>query len=178
MKSNIALIGFMGAGKSTVGRALAKKLDIEFVELDALVVQHSGKTISQIFGQGGEARFRQLESEVVAQVADRSNSVLACGGGIILKQENIDRLKKSSVIVYLRTEPSVILKRVKQGKVRRPLLEVDDPVSAVDKLIKFRRPLYTAAADMTVDTSELTIEQVVERICSELKKNESYNFKK
>src|ERR1035437_3779739 len=115
MKSNIALIGFMGTGKTAVGKLLAARLNKKFIELDDLIVQAAGKPITQIFEQDGEIAFRELEIAVVKQVAQRKRQVIACGGGIVLNRINIDRLKENGVVVLLTATPSVILKRTLAG---------------------------------------------------------------
>jgi len=112
MKSSIALIGFMGVGKTAVGKVLAKRLNKEFVELDYLIEQKAGKPISEIFEQDGEVAFRELEIKVTKEVAKNKNQIIACGVGIVLNKINIDRLKRDSIIVYLTASPRVILKRV------------------------------------------------------------------
>ena len=111
MKSNIALIGFMGAGKTAVGRTLAEKLGKRFVELDSLIEQKAGKSVAEIFQQDGEISFRELEIEVTKEVSRERNLVIACGGGIVLNKINIDRLREESIIVYLVASPEVILRR-------------------------------------------------------------------
>jgi len=178
MKSNIALIGFMGAGKSAVGRALAAKLAMEFIDMDSLIEEKAARSIAGIFARDGEPAFRRMETEITAQVAGKEKAVIAPGGGIILEQNNIDRIRKSSVIVYLAAEPSVLLRRVLKSRERRPLLQVADPASAIEDLLKFRRPLYEKAADIIIDTSLLDISGVVGRISEELLKNESFNLEK
>lgn len=178
MKSNIALIGFMGAGKSAVGRALAAKLDMEFIDLDSLIRQKAFKSIPDIFAQDGEPAFRSMETEITEQVASKERAVISCGGGIVLEQNNIDLIRKSSVIVYLAAEPDILLRRVLNNRERRPLLEVVDPASAIDDLLKYRKPLYEKAADVIIDTSLLNIAGVVDRISEELEKNESFNLEK
>jgi shikimate kinase len=170
MKSNIALIGFMGAGKSAVGRALADKLNMEFVEMDALVTERCNKSIAEIFRQDGEPAFRRIEAEVAHDVAKKNGAVIACGGGIVLNPINIDALKQTCEIIYLKALPSVVLERVAWGGERRPLLEVPDPASAVQELLKFRKPLYEKAADITIDTSDLAIQDIVNQIATRLNK--------
>jgi len=123
MKTSIALIGFMGTGKTVVGKAVAEKLGKDFVELDVLIEQKAGKPISEIFQQDGEVAFRELEIEVIKRVTENKKQVIACGGGVILNKINIDRLKKDSVIVYLTASPKVILERVSDDE-ERPLLQV------------------------------------------------------
>ena len=162
--NNIALIGFMGAGKTAVGQLLARKLDRKFIELDSLIEQKAGKSIPEIFHQDGEIAFRELEIGVTKEVATMKNVVIACGGGIVLNKINIDRLRESSRIVYLTTSPSVILKRVSNEAGQRPLLEVDNPIQTIRELLSFRKPFYERAADITINTSILDINAVTEQI--------------
>jgi len=178
MSGNIVLIGFMGAGKSSVGRALAAKLRMKFVELDSLVEQKAGKCIADIFKCEGEPVFRSLESTVAADASLTGGAVISCGGGIVLNPVNIERLKKNALIVYLEAEPEVILSRLKGTGNVRPLLEVSDPAGAVNDLLIARRPLYERSADIIVDTTGLTINNVVNNIIAELPENESVNLQK
>ncbi len=178
MKTNIVLIGFMGTGKTVVGQLLAKKLGRRFIELDSLIEQKAGKSIPEIFRQDGEIAFRELEIELTKKVAGEKYSVIACGGGIVLNKINIDRLRESSRIVYLTTSPKVILKRVSIEKGQRPLLEVDHPTLAILQLLKFRKPLYERAADITIDVSKLDINAVAEQIIEKLREDESFNWQK
>jgi len=175
MKNNIALIGFMGVGKTAVGRVLAKKLNRGFMEIDSLIEQKAGKPISEIFQQG-EIAFRELEIEVAKEVSQKERVVIACGGGIVLNQINIDRLRQKSVIVYLTASPAVILSRVLNSGEERPLLKTADRALAIQELLKFRKPLYERAADIKIDTSKLNDILVAERIIVKLKKDESFNF--
>jgi len=176
MKTNIALIGFMGAGKTAVGKALAKKLNRKFAELDLLIEQKAGKSIPEIFQQDGEIAFRELEIEVTKEIAREKYLVIACGGGIVLNKINIDRLKKESIIVYLTASPSVILKRVSGGRGERPLLKGDNPSSTIEGLLRFRRPFYERAADIKINTSKLDIDSVSEQVISRLNEDECFNF--
>ena len=162
MKTNIALIGFMGAGKTQVGKALAKELDREFVELDSLIERRAGKSIPEIFEQDGEIAFRELEIEVTKQISRDKNLVIACGGGIVLNKINIDRLRKDSIIVYLIASPRVLLERVSGGGGERPLLNVSNRASEIQELLRFRKPFYERAADIKIDTSKSGIDAVAE----------------
>lgn len=173
MKNNVVLIGFMGTGKTAVGKLLADRLNKEFVETDALIEQKAGKSIPDIFRQDGELAFRELEIKAVKEVARGENRVIACGGGAVLNRINIDRLKHKSAIVYLTASPKVILKRTSGGRETRPLLNVNDRASQIRELLRFRKPFYERAADIKINTSRLTIASVVERIISRLKADES-----
>ena len=176
MKTNIALIGFMGVGKTAVGKALAGKLDKKFIELDSLIKQKAGKTIPEIFKQDGEIAFRELEIAVTKEVAKGKNQVIACGGGVVLNKINIDRLRNESIIVYLTASPKVILKRVSGGGMERPLLEASNQALTVQGLLTFRKPFYERAADIKIDTSKLDVESIVEQIINKLEEDESFNF--
>ena len=176
MKTNIALIGFMGTGKTAVGKALAEKLDKKFIELDLLIEQKAGKSIPDIFQQDGEIAFRELEIAVTRQVAADSNSAIACGGGIVLNKINIDRLKESSRMVYLAASPLAILRRTSGEPGQRPLLEVDNPTRTIREMLQFRKPFYERAADITINTSRLNIHAVAEEIISRLKEDEGFNL--
>jgi len=176
VKTNIALIGFMGAGKTAVGQLLANKLDRKFIEMDLVIEQQAGKSIPEIFQQDGEIAFRELEIEVTREIAERKNAVIACGGGLVLNKINIDRLRESARIVYLTASPRVILKRVSSEERQRPLLEVDNPTLTIQELLRFRKPFYERAADITIDTSKLDINSVAEQIIEKLKEDESFHF--
>ncbi len=171
MKSSVALLGFMGTGKTAVGKALAGRLCRDFIELDAVIERLAGKGIPDIFAQDGEIRFRELEIEATRQLAGRQNAVIACGGGVVLNRINIDRLKKECVLVLLTASPGAILKRVSRDTGSRPLLPTPNRES-IAGLLAFRRPFYERAADFAVNTSRLTVDGVVDAIVSGLR-NES-----
>jgi shikimate kinase len=161
----------MGTGKTAVAKVLARKLDKEFIELDAIIEKNAGKPIPDIFRKDGEVRFRELEIEAVKQVAKKKNTVIACGGGVVLNTINIDRLKKESVIVCLAASPAVILKRTSGDG--RPLLSVTDRERQIKSLLKLRLPFYRRAADITINTSRLSIEGAADRIIALQKDHES-----
>jgi len=176
MKTNVALIGFMGVGKTAVGEALTKKLNKEFVELDSLIERKAGKSIPEIFQQDGEIAFRELEIEVTKEISKGKNLIIACGGGIVLNKINIDRLRNESIIVYLTASPRVILKRVLNNGEERPLLKTPDKALEIQELLRFRKPFYERAADIKINTSKLDIDSVAEQIISKLKEDESFNL--
>ncbi len=174
MKTSVALIGFMGTGKTAVGRALAKKLGKKFIELDPFIEQKAGKTIPEIFRDGGEITFRELEIAVTKEAAGEKDAVIACGGGVVLNKINIDRLKKEAVIVYLTASPKAILKRTLNDDEERPLLKVANPQQTIRELSRFRKPFYERATDLTINTSRLSIDSVVEQIITKLKDYEGF----
>ena len=176
MKTNIALIGFMGTGKTAVGRLLAKKLGRKFIELDSLIEQAASKPILEIFEQDGEIAFRELEIEATKKIAREQSTVIAAGGGIVLNKINIDRLRESSRVVYLTASPSILLRRVSSGKNKRPLLNVPDQAAQIRAILQFRKPFYQHAADITIDTSKLDVTSVAKQIVEKLRQDESFHF--
>ncbi|MFH1390437.1 MAG: shikimate kinase [Candidatus Margulisiibacteriota bacterium] len=165
---NIILIGFMGSGKSSVGKALAKRLNIEFLDTDELIEGVEGKKISRIFKEEGEDHFRALETDTLKTLKSYKGFVLSAGGGIVLRQENIDLLKEIGKVVLLTAEPDKIHERVGR-ETHRPLLNVSDPRAEIARLLEKRRPSYQAAADLTIDTTTLSVTEVAEKIIKELK---------
>jgi shikimate kinase len=150
MKENIALIGFMGSGKTTVGRVLSKQLEMKFVDLDKLVAAREKKTIPEIFEEKGEEYFRRLEREIVAEESRDNNTVISTGGGIIIDNENIKNLKKSSFVVYLDCEIDCIYERIKHSKTRPLILNAENVYEKINELYERRKMLYTISADYTV----------------------------
>jgi shikimate kinase len=176
MKTNIALIGYMGTGKTIVGQALAEKLDMNLVEMDWFIEQEAGMGIPEIFSKEGEIGFREREIAATKKIAGEKSCVIACGGGIILNKINTDRLKESSVIVYLTASPGTILKRVSGEAGQRPLLEVEDQLKTIKEMLKYRGPYYERAAEITVNTSRLTVNAVAETIMARLKEHKHFNI--
>ena len=178
MKTNLALIGFMGTGKSAVGQMLARRLGLRFVEMDALIETKAGKTIPAIFNEDGETAFRDLEIAATREAAGEDGTVIACGGGIVLNRINIDRLRQKSVVICVTASPAVVLKRVSAQVGQRPLLDIEDPGKTIRDLMRLRRPLYAQAADITVNTSRQTVKAVVEAIVKALEEDESLDWQK
>lgn len=175
MKTNIALIGFMGTGKTTVAKILCEKLGKKLVELDNLIESEAKKAIPDIFLQDGEIYFRELEIKVAKKVSARDNQIISCGGGIVLNKINIDRLKKGAVIIYLMASPRAIQNRIDNDRITRPLLKKGDKALTIKEMLEFRQPLYESAADIIIDTSTLNITAIAEIIIARLKEYESYN---
>ena len=164
MKSSIALIGFMGTGKTHLGKLLAKKLNKLFLETDSIIEELAGKTIPEIFATEGEIRFREREIEACKSISKRENVVIACGGGVVLNKINIDYLKQNAVFFCLQASPKTILDRtMKDGKETRPLLNNPDPEKTIRDLLEFRAPFYKAFADFIIDTNRSS-DDIVEEI--------------
>ncbi len=159
---NIYLVGFMGTGKTCVGEKLAKKHKLYFVDLDELIELREKRIIADIFAKEGEAYFRRLETRILKEVAREKGLIVACGGGIVINPLNIKIMKKLGTIICLSAKPQVILKRT-LGQGYRPLLNVKDPEKQIRHLLKLRAPYY-ARADKTIDTSNLSIEEVAAKI--------------
>jgi shikimate kinase len=178
MRTNIALIGFMGTGKTEVGKVLAEKLGKEFIEIDGLLKKSTGQPIAEIFRTKGETFFRDLEIEAVKEISGKKNAVIACGGGIVLNKINIDRLKQSSIIVLLTAAPAIILKRTAKDNGDRPLLNVADRQTQIAGLLKFREPFYERSAEITINTSSLDVKAVADKIAESVGEYESQHRKK
>jgi len=159
---NIYLVGFMGTGKTAIGRQLAKRLNYDFRDLDLMIENKEKRPIVRIFAEDGEAYFRKIEKEVLKDVAGLGGMVVACGGGIVLDEDNIALMKETGDIICLKANVKTILKRTRGFK-HRPLLNVRDPGEKIRELLKFREPFYKQA-DYSIDTSELSINDVVEKI--------------
>ncbi|MHA1339018.1 MAG: shikimate kinase [Promethearchaeota archaeon] len=164
-KPNIVLIGFMGTGKTTIGRILAKKLNKKLIEMDDLIVCKAGKSIPRIFAEDGEIRFREIEMSVCKELGSYENVVISAGGGIILNKLNVDYLKEKGYIVLLEATAQDIYERILlEGKEKRPLLNKPNPFSEIRKLLSFRKPFYNAAAEFKVMTHNKMPEQIADEI--------------
>ena len=159
---NISLIGFMGTGKSSVGQELAQKLDYKFVDLDEEIVKEDGRGIPDIFEQDGEEYFRDVETKVTKKIGNRNNQVIATGGGVVLRDQNIDNLKQNGIVILLKATPEEIYDRTKDDN-NRPLLEVDDPLAKINSLLEERKERYQCT-QYQIDTTELDINEVVEEV--------------
>ncbi|HDH28329.1 MAG TPA: shikimate kinase [Euryarchaeota archaeon] len=163
---NIVLTGFMGAGKSSVGKRLAEHLGLSVVDTDEVIEEDSGMKISEIFSRFGEPRFRELESEAVKRVSKLTDHVIVTGGGVVLKAVNIENLRKKGIIIYLHAAPETIYNRVKD-ETHRPLLQVADPLAKIRELLESRSQFY-ANNDIEVDTTNLSVDEVVEEIIQKI----------
>ncbi len=162
----IVLVGLMGAGKTTVGRRLAQRLELPFVDADAEVEAAAGLTIPEIFEAHGEPAFRDGERKVIARLLDGGAQVLATGGGAFMDPDTRARIAQSGISVWLKADLDVLMRRVGK-RPTRPLLESDDPRAVMEKLMHERNPVY-AQADIALETGDGPHEDVVERLVTEL----------
>ena len=163
MHKNLVLVGFMGTGKSVVGRRLARLFSLPFVDTDRQVETRSGKTVSRIFSEEGEKRFRELESGAIGESVAQGPVVISTGGGAVLSEKNRLLLSEKGIVIWLTARPERILERVLRRPGKRPLLEGIDPLGEVKRLLKEREPYYRFAV-MSVDTSDVTVSEVVSQI--------------
>lgn len=163
-KKNIVLIGFMGTGKSTVGKKVAQKLRMGFIDTDECIEQQEGLTISDIFSQKGEEYFRNIESEVVKVVSCREGIVVATGGGIVTRKQNVEYLRKNGVIIHLKADVDTILRNTSKST-DRPLLQYGDVRKRIVEMLEQRKQHYRNC-DHEIDVSGLDVEQVAGRIIS------------
>lgn len=162
VKDNLVLIGYMGSGKTTFGKACAEKLGMNFLDADEYIVEQAGKTIPEIFAEDGEEAFRQLETQVLMHLRDTlSNTVLATGGGMPLRKENARLLKEIGCVEYLTATSKEIFERVK-GDTNRPLLQCENPYEKICEMMKQRKPLYEKAADVVIDTNSNDLDAIVQ----------------
>ncbi len=160
---NIFLIGFMGAGKSTIARTLQSKLDMPLIEMDERIVEEQGCSINEIFDRKGEAGFRDIESDLVKRIANERDSIVSCGGGVVIRPENVEYMKKSGKIVFLTATPETIYERVKNGK-DRPLLNGNMNVEYISSLMDKRRDIYNAASDEKIATDNKSKDEIAQEI--------------
>lgn len=166
---NVILVGFMGAGKTAVGKILARLLKRDFVDLDEKIEEREGMPIAEIFAKKGETYFRKVEKEVVKKASLLTGVVTATGGGAVIDKENVVNLKSSGSIFYLYASPDKVLERTK-GHVHRPLLNVSDPKGKISELLAKRADFY-AQADYRIDTDNLSADEVAKKIISLLKED-------
>lgn len=167
MAGSIFLVGLMGAGKTTIGRALARRLNKRFIDSDHEIEARTGVSIPLIFEIEGEASFRQRESEVIRDLTELPDIVLATGGGAILREDNREYLKTRGTVIYLHASITSILQRTSRDK-NRPLLQAGDPRQTLERLAREREPYYREVADLVVETGRPNVQLLVQTIVSQL----------
>lgn len=165
-RRSIVLVGMMGAGKSTVGRRLAARLRLPFVDADAEIEAAAGMTIPEIFETHGEAKFRDGEARVIARLLSHPPQVLATGGGAVMRAETRQRIRDAGVSIWLRADAEVVLRRVRRRS-DRPLLKTADPAATIARLIAERHPVY-AESDITIESRDVPHERIVEECVAAL----------
>jgi shikimate kinase len=163
----IALVSMPGGGKSTIGRHLARRLNRDFADSDAVIEQRVGEPIRAFFEREGEARFRDIEEQVIAELLGAPGRVLATGGGAVLRETNRARLHRQATVVYLRSTPEDLFRRLRHDT-KRPLLQVADPFARLRELHAQRDPLYRQTAHFTVDTGRPSVPTLVNMILMQL----------
>ena len=159
---NIFLIGFMGAGKTTVGKILSEKIGFRYFDADKFIENQSGKSISDIFSEHGEDYFRGLETKSLEYIVTMEDQVIATGGGVVTREENWEIMRKSGVTIYLKAPVEVIWERIQHNK-SRPLLQVENPLDTAKQILNSRTHLYEQA-DIIIETADLSPDQVSEEI--------------
>lgn len=162
---NIFLIGYMGTGKSTVAASMAKQYGMEVLEMDQMIVDREGMSISDIFAEHGEEYFRNVETKLLLEIQTQENKIVSCGGGVVLSKQNVEEMHKGGSIVLLSAKPETILERVKDDD-SRPLLQGNKTVQFISEMMEKRRTKYESAADIIIQTDN---KQVVD-ICNEILK--------
>ena len=167
---NVFLIGFMGSGKSTIASYLAENYGMEIIDMDQLIVEREGMAIPDIFAQKGELYFRDVETSLLIEIQGEQNKVVSCGGGVVLRDENVQAMKNIGQIVLLDAKPETILERVKDDD-NRPLLRGNKNVQFIRDMMGKRQPKYEAAADLVIHTDGKSADEICKEIISKVKIN-------
>lgn len=164
---NLFLVGYRGTGKSTLGKLLADRLGLSFVDADARLEQQAGRSIVEIFAQQGEHTFRELEARVLTELTAGTDQVVATGGGVVLREENRAALRRSGPVIWLQASPETIDARLQSDpstSSRRPALTTEGPLAEIRKLLAARQSYYEQVADFAVSTDQTTLDAVVDEI--------------
>jgi shikimate kinase len=167
LSGNIFLVGMMGAGKTTIGKSLAQQSGKAFLDSDEEIQQRTGVTIAHIFDVEGEAGFRQREANILQELVQRNNIVLATGGGAVLSESNREALRHNGIVVYLKSSVHDLWQRTRHDR-SRPLLQNADPRAKLKELFEKRDPLYTQVADLIVPTGKQSVHILVSQLQQEL----------
>ncbi len=164
---NIVLIGFMGTGKSTIALEMSRRYAMDMVEMDQMIVEREGMSIPDIFEKYGESYFRDLETQLLIEIQNKTNQIVSCGGGVVLLECNVKEMKKNGKVILLTAEPATILERVKEDE-NRPVLRGRKNVEAIAELMGVRKEKYEAAADIVIATDGKTIRQICDEIIQKI----------
>ncbi|MBI2870099.1 MAG: shikimate kinase [Candidatus Omnitrophica bacterium] len=164
---NIILIGFMGSGKTVVGKALAERLGRAFFDMDSIIEEEQGMTVAEIFRTKGEKFFRLWEAELARRMGEERDAVIACGGGVVLNRENLENLSRNGIVVCLDADLDTLVNRLKDMD-DRPLLEGGETRKRVESLLAERQPFYDRI-EFKVDTSGRSVDEVVDEIADKLR---------
>ncbi len=167
MENNILLIGFMGTGKTTVSDELSKEMGVPEVDMDAWLVEKAHMSISDIFDKFGEEYFRDMETECVKELSGQGGKIISCGGGAVLRQQNVEYMKEKGVIVLLTARPETILERVKDSS-DRPILNGNMNLEFISRLMERRAERYMEVADIMIETDDKSIPQISREIQTKL----------
>ncbi|HEX6574890.1 MAG TPA: shikimate kinase [Gemmatimonadaceae bacterium] len=162
-KPNIILVGLSGSGKTVIGRAAARQLHWPFIDFDTEIEHRQHMSVPQIFERFGEAHFRGLEQDFTRELVTCSGTIMSAGGGWITNRESVALLRPTGRIIYLRAAPSTLVARLATARVRRPLLEVPDPLDRLTRMLEERRSLYEEA-DLVIDTEVFDRKQLIEQV--------------
>ena len=176
---NLIFIGFRGTGKSSVGKSVAKQLDREFVDVDVYIEKNESKSIKEIFAEGGENSFRKLELHAIEKLCKSDKMVIATGGGAVINDINVTNMKQNGFIVLLESDPEIIYARLNQDTDRysqRPGLTEKEPRDEIRHLLSIRHELYHKNADLVLDTSSETIEEISKKVVEKFYISDSKNI--
>ncbi len=175
MKDNIILIGFMGSGKISVGIRLSYQMKRTMIDTDKWIEQRQKMSVSEIFARHGEAAFREMETDCLKTLIETADKqIISVGGGLPVREENHGLLKRLGRVFYLKVSPEVVYGRLK-GDTTRPLLQVENPLEKICGLLAERSPIYEACADVVLDVSHMTFDEILEKIAGEKKRYESFS---
>ena len=164
---NVACVGLPGSGKTTIGRQLARRLDVRFFDSDSVIERRIGCSIREFFDRESEKSFRDVEQEVIDELTQNESCVLSSGGGVVLRQVNRDKLHQRCQVVYLHSAPEEVFRRLQHDR-HRPLLQVSDPLAKLKELYELRDPLYRETAHFVIETGRPSVSIMVNMIVMQL----------
>jgi shikimate kinase len=162
-RPNVILVGLSGSGKTSIGRAAAKELHWPFIDFDTEIEHRQHMSVPQIFARYGEAKFRELERDLTRELVTCKGTIMSAGGGWITNRDAVALLRPTGRIIYLRASPELLVRRLATARVRRPLLEVSDPVDRLTRMQEERGPLYEEA-DLVIDTEVVDRKQLIDQV--------------